>query len=364
MSIYYYLCGHLLSLSALYGFFNGGLASFGLPLITFGLVPLIELLTKAQPDNLSDQELKQRGDSGSYHALVLSIVPLQYLMLALYLWQASSNSWTGIEWLGNSLSMGILCGAYGINAAHELGHRSDKLSRFGAKALLLTSLYMHFFIEHNRGHHAKVATEEDPASARLNETLYQFWLRSVIGSFKSAWALEARRLERKSLSSWSLKNQALRFVLIETVFMLVITMSLGAQALFAFTCAAFIGFSLLEAVNYIEHYGLQRQKNDRGRYEPVTPSHSWNADYPISRVLLFELSRHSDHHAHPRRSYAQLRHFSYSYQLPTGYPGMIVLALFPFLYIPLMNKHIESEAQRVSNDHIETQAKGHQLKHA
>lgn len=364
MSVYYYLCGHLLAFSALYGFFNGGLASYALPLITFGLVPLIELCTKAQPENLSDQELKQRGESPAYHALVLSIVPLQYIMLGIYLWQASSSTWSIHEWLGNSLSMGILCGAYGINAAHELGHRSDKLSRFGAKALLLTSLYMHFFIEHNRGHHAKVATEEDPASARLNETFYQFWLRSVTGSFMSAWALEARRLKRKSISQWSTKNQALRFVLIELTFTLAIAILLGKPALLAFLLAATIGFSLLEVINYIEHYGLQRQKNDKGRYEPVSPSHSWNADYPISRVLLFELSRHSDHHAHPRRGYAQLRHFSISYQLPTGYPGMIVLALFPFLYIPLMNKHIESEAQRVIRHNMETQVERNQLKHA
>ena len=364
MSVYYYLCGHLLSLSAIYGFFNGGLASYALPLVTFGFVPLVELCTKAQPENLSADELKQRGESPAYHALVLSIVPLQYIMLGLYLWLASSNIWSLHEWLGNSISMGILCGAYGINAAHELGHRTDKLSRFGAKALLLTSLYMHFFIEHNRGHHARVATEEDPASARLNETFYQFWVRSVSGSFKSAWALEVRRLKRRSISQWSLQNEAFRFVLIELAFMTLIALSLGSQALLAFVVAAFVGFSLLEIINYIEHYGLQRQKNERGRYEPVTPAHSWNADYPISRVLLFELSRHSDHHAHPRRGYAQLRHFSMSYQLPTGYPGMIVLALFPFLYIPLMNKHIESEAQRVSKSNIETHIEGSQLKHA
>lgn len=193
-----------------------------------------------------------------------------------------------------------------------------------------------------------MATDEDPASARLNEHLYQFWLRSVCGSFLSAWRLEARRLERKSLSVWSWQNQALRFIVIELGFVSLIAFTLGLSALFAFVVAAVIGFSLLEAINYIEHYGLQRQKNEKGRYESVTPAHSWNADYPISRILLFELSRHADHHAHPRRAYAQLRHFPESYQLPTGYPGMILLSLFPFIYIPLMNKHIQFEAQRVA----------------
>lgn len=145
MSFLYYLCGHLLSIAALYGFFYGGLASFALPLIVFGLIPIIELLTKARSDNLSDDELQKRGTSKVYHVLVLSIVPLQYTLLAFYLWLAKSSDWTLYEWIGNTLSMGILCGAYGINAAHELGHRSDHLSRFGAKALLLTSLYMHFY---------------------------------------------------------------------------------------------------------------------------------------------------------------------------------------------------------------------------
>lgn len=348
MPIFSYLLGHALSLFAVIGFIYGGLWSYTLPLVTFGLVPLIELFTKPNTENLSSDELKSRGQTSWFNYLTLAILPLQYALLAFYLWQVAHANWTLIEWVGCTLSMGILCGSYGINVAHELGHRSDPLSRWAAKALLLSSLYMHFFIEHNRGHHAKVATEEDPASARLGESFYAFWCRSVKGGFISAWQLEARRLERKSLSAWTWNNQALRFITIQAAFIMTLTILFGGFIALSFIAVAVLGFSLLEAVNYIEHYGLQRQKNERGRYETVTPAHSWNADYPVSRMLLFELSRHSDHHAHPRRNYAQLRHFAESYQLPTGYPGMIVLALFPFIYRPLMQKHIHSEAQRVN----------------
>lgn len=349
MSIWVYIFGHMLSLFALCGFLLGGWSSFFLPLVTFGLIPLIELITPPHFDNFESSVLEERGQNTSFHFLALSVVPLQYLMMTIYLWRVAQGEWSSFEWLGCTLSMGILCGAYGINVAHELGHRADHLSRWGAKALLLSSLYMHFFIEHNRGHHAKVATEEDPASARKGETLYAFWLRSVCGSFMSAWRIEARRLERKSSSAWSWSNQALRFLVIELITIALIALCAGWLVTLSFIAAAVIGFSLLEAVNYIEHYGLQRQRQSSGRYEPVTPAHSWNADYPISRAILFELSRHADHHAHPRRAYAALRHFPESFQLPTGYPGMILLSLFPPLYISVMERQLDREAQRVTH---------------
>ena len=254
-----------------------------------------------------------------------------------------------LTWIGSTLSLGVACGAYGINVAHELGHRPDELSKFFSKSLLLTSLYMHFFIEHNRGHHAKVATPEDPASARLGETVYNFWIRSVYGSFVSAWHLEEKRLSRRKQGPWTFKNQMLRFVMIEFAFLLGIVSFFGAFALFSFVISACFGFLLLETVNYIEHYGLQRQVRSRGRYEPVLPIHSWNSNHPLGRCVLFELSRHSDHHANPRRSYAILRHHDQSLQLPTGYPGMIIFSLFPMIFIPYMEKYLSQEHERVRN---------------
>ena len=108
-----------------------------------------------------------------------------------------------------------------------------------------------------------------------------------------------------------------------------------------------IGFLLLETVNYLEHYGLQRQQKSSGRYERVRPEHSWNSNHPVGRALLFDLTRHSDHHANPNRKYPVLRHFDASPQLPTGYPGMILLALVPPVWFSVMHPHIERELSRV-----------------
>ena len=347
MSPWVYLSAHLSAILGFTGFIVGGAWSFAYPLFTFAFIPLVELFLSPRTANQSEEKLRALGESPSYHWQLLAIVPLQYGLLVTYLWCAVYGEWSLIEWIGCTLTMGVACGTYGINVAHELGHQSDALSKWSSKALLLTSLYMHFFIEHNRGHHVRVATEEDPASARLNETVYRFWWRTVLGGFRSAWALEKRRLSRKSISPWSWSNEALRFIVIELAFVATVAVLGGLPACLGFVTSAVIGFSLLEIVNYIEHYGLQRQRNEKGRYEPVTPAHSWNSDYPLSRMVLFELSRHSDHHAHPRRAYQQLRHFPESFQLPTGYPGMILLALIPPLYIPLMARCINRETERV-----------------
>lgn len=361
MASWSYLCAHLVGALGVFGMIRGGAWTFAFPLFTFGFIPLIELFISPRAKNLSEDEFKSLKGSRLHSALLLAMVVVQYTLLLTYLWGAARGEWTLIEWVGCTLTMGIACGSYGINVAHELGHRGDQVSRWAAKALLLSTLYMHFFIEHNRGHHAKVATEEDPASARLNETVYTFWWRSVIGSFRSAWDLEARRLARKSISAWSWSNQALRFVVIELSALVLVGALGGFSALGAFMIASVLGFSLLECVNYIEHYGLQRTKMESGRYEPVTPAHSWNADYPLSRIFLFELSRHADHHAHPRRAYQQLRHFPESFQLPTGYPGMILLSLIPPVYIPLMARHIARESARVSQ---QTSKPLNQVQHA
>lgn len=348
MTRWSYLTAHLTALLALVGFWLGGAWSYSFVLFTFGVIPLVELFVLPSTNNFEDEMLAERGQDPLFNYLLLSVVPLQYTILFAYLWFASSGTWGAIEWVGCTLSMGVACGSFGINVAHELGHRSDTLSKRSAKALLLTSLYMHFFIEHNRGHHAKVATEEDPASARMGESLYPFWWRSIKGSFLSAWRLEARRLQRKSKSAWSWGNETLRFVVIELGAIACIGLAFGPLALVGFMTSALLGILLLESVNYIEHYGLQRSRNERGRYEAVTPIHSWNADYPLGRMVLFELSRHADHHAHPRRNFAQLRHFEESFQMPTGYPGMILLSLFPPLFKSVMSRQIDNEMARVS----------------
>jgi alkane 1-monooxygenase len=209
-----------------------------------------------------------------------------------------------------------------------------------SKMLLLTTLYMHFFIEHNRGHHKNVSTDEDPASSRLGEIVYFFYFRSIYGSFISAWKLESERLKRLKFSFWSFKNEMIVYQFLQASLILVIFYFFGMETTLFFLISATIGILLLETVNYIEHYGLRRKKKEKG-YERTLPIHSWNSNHPVGRMVLLELSRHSDHHYIASRKYQILRHFNESPQMPTGYPGMLILSLFPPLWFKVMNPRIE-----------------------
>jgi len=318
------------------------------PVVVFGLVPLLELGLGGSTRNLgAESELAQRA-SGWHDLLLLLVVPLQLGIVGSLIAQASSGGLSGVELLGAIASAALGCGSYGINVAHELGHRRKWHERFLAKVLLLTSLYMHFYIEHNRGHHARVATKEDPASSRKGEWLYAFWVRSVVGGWRSAWELEAQRLARKERRVWSLDNEMLRYQLIQLAFIGGVLVLFGPVATLAFIGAAVGGILQLETVNYIEHYGLHRERAASGRYERVRPEHSWNSNHPLGRALLFDLTRHADHHAYPARPYPVLRHHDDALQLPTGYPGMMVLALVPPAFIGVMDRWTDRERARLA----------------
>jgi alkane 1-monooxygenase len=261
----------------------------------------------------------------------------------LFLFSINEFAYSTIEYIGLVFSLGVVLGGLGINVAHELGHRATKFEQFLAKALLLPSAYMHFFIEHNYGHHKNVSTLEDPASARFNESVYMFWLRSVIFSYISAWKIEKKRLERKKQKFFSLNNGMVRFTLITILFYGIVFIFFGWFAFLLFTASSVFGFLLLETVNYIEHYGLARRKLNENRYEKVSPIHSWNSNHIIGRIMLFELSRHSDHHYKPAKKYQLLDHHENSPQMPTGYPGMMLLSLIPPLWFAIMNKRIPKQ---------------------
>ena len=212
-----------------------------------------------------------------------------------------------------------------------------------SKIALAQSFYGHFYIEHNRGHHVRVATPEDPASARLGENFYQFWPRTVVGSLRSAWRLEKRRYARKKTHPFHVGNDVLNAWLMSLVLWGALVAWLGVGLLPYLVVQAIVGFSLLEVVNYMEHYGMLRQKvgvGERQRYERVDPSHSWNSNNIATNVLLYHLQRHSDHHANPTRRYQTLRDFEESPVLPTGYAGMIVLALVPPVWRRVMDPRV------------------------
>jgi alkane 1-monooxygenase len=237
--------------------------------------------------------------------------------------------------------MGLLCGTFGVNVGHELGHRIKPFEQTLAKISLLSSLYMHFIIEHNKGHHKYVATPEDPSSARLGEPLYLFFFRTIVLSYFSAWKITLNELEKKHKSFFSLSNEMLLFQCTQILFVLLIMFLFGWVITVYFLAAALIGILLLETVNYIEHYGLQRKEIADGRYERATPQHSWNSNHVIGRLMLFELSRHSDHHYLASKKYQVLCHHDDAPQMPTGYPGMMMLSLVPPLWFRVMNPRVK-----------------------
>jgi alkane 1-monooxygenase len=227
--------------------------------------------------------------------------------------------------------MGLCCGVLGINVAHELGHRTNRRDQFLAWSLLATSLYMHFFVEHNYGHHRNVGTPDDPSSARPGESLYRFLPRTLITGAVSAYRLGQQRAKGRLLH-----NLTVRFWGFQAALVLGVGFVGGAAAGAGFVGAAFFGALLLETVNYIEHYGLTRKKISASRYEDPNAEHSWNSNHWVGRAMLFNLSRHSDHHAHPHRPYPILRHLEESPQMPTGYPGMMLLAAVPPVFFWVM----------------------------
>lgn len=313
-----------------------------LPLIyAFGIVPFVELFLKADQNNLTDTERALAKSDRRYDVLVRLMVPIQYAFVGWFFFAVQEEGLKGFALIGRITALGMMCGVVGINVAHELGHRSNSFDRFLSKTLLLSSLYSHFYIEHNRGHHRHVATPNDPATARRGEMLYIFWVRAMFGAWINSWKIEADRLKRDGKPWWSSQNEMLRLQLIQLAAVIGIYLAFGAHVSLYFVVAAFIGGLLLETVNYIEHYGLARNAAANGRYERVMPKHSWNSNHVYGRLLLFELSRHSDHHYKASTPYQLLDHIDEAPQLPTGYPGMMLLALLPPLFFAVMNQRVD-----------------------
>ena len=303
------------------------------------LIPLLEVVLKPNATNLSSLETDLARDNKWFDGMLYVIVFYQYATLIFFLLSFRQTGLTTWDIAGRIGTMGLLCGTFGINVAHELGHRAKRYEQWMAKALLATSLYMHFFIEHNKGHHKYVATPQDPSSARINEPIYLFYFRTIIFSYLSAWKIANNDCIKKGRKIYSLHNEMIQAQLFQLILLSAIFFSLGGLITLYFIAAAAIGIGLLETVNYIEHYGLQRKQTING-YERAMPHHSWNSNHPIGRLMLFELSRHSDHHFLASKKYQLLNHHDDAPQLPTGYPGSMILALIPPLWFYIMNKKV------------------------
>ncbi|NND93596.1 MAG: alkane 1-monooxygenase [Flavobacteriales bacterium] len=336
-----YLAVFALPLTTYYALTGYGWVSY-LPLIVFfGFVPLLELFFPPDKRNLNEQERILAQKDRFYDVLLYLTVPIQWATLTFFLFQTQESSLDYTTLIGRTISMGLMCGVIGINVGHELGHRSPGWDHLMGEILMLSSLENHFIPYHNNGHHLNVATHSDPATARKNESVYLFWFRSHFGSYFQAWRLEQHRLRRQAIHWFSWKNKMIKYTLAQIILLITIYFAFDLRAVLFFLTASIFGILLLETVNYIEHYGLLRKQKKNGRYERVQHHHSWNSDYVIGRVVLFELSRHSDHHYKANKHYQLLDSLDTSPQMPTGYPGMMVFALFPPLWFRYMNKQIQ-----------------------
>lgn len=336
-----YLTIFLLPLTVILSFTQSGYLTYTPIVIFFGIIPLLELLLPKDASNLEGKERELAEHDPFYSWLIYSLVPLQYGFLIWFLFVITETNST-LEIVGRVSAMGIMCGVIGINVGHELGHRLNRAEQFLGELLLLTSLENHFLPYHNRGHHTNVATPGDPATARKNEPLYVFWFRSHFGSYIQAWMIEIQRMKIMKLPLFGLRNKMVSYTIAQIFLGSTVYYFFDMNGLIYFLVAALVGIILLETVNYIEHYGLLRKKRENGTYEVVKRIHSWNSNNILGRVILFELSRHSDHHFKADRPYQILESHEDSPCMPTGYPGMMILALVPPLFFLVMNKRIIS----------------------
>jgi alkane 1-monooxygenase len=309
------------------------------PILVFAIFPLLDLLIGTDARNPPDSVIKWLEADRYYRWCTYAFIPLQYAGLVFACWLWSSGKLSTLDAVGLTLTVGVVSGI-AINTAHELGHKRASAERWLSRVALAQSAYGHFFIEHNRGHHVRVATPEDPASARLGESFWAFLPRTVVGSLRSAWGLERTRLARAGRSPWTLRNDVLGAWAMTVALFAALVAAFGPVVLPYLLLQAVLGFSLLEVVNYLEHYGLLRGRREDGRYERTRPEHSWNSNNVASNVLLYHLQRHSDHHANPVRRYQALRHVEEAPQLPTGYAGMILIAAVPPLWRRVMDRRL------------------------
>jgi alkane 1-monooxygenase len=353
---YAWLLGIIVPLAPFMGWAGVELTGIGAfwflgPILVFVAFPILDMVVGLDASNPPDSVLKFLEQDRYYRWCTYVFIPIQYAGLVLACWKWGSGDLSTVESIGLALTMGTV-GGIAINTAHELGHKRASSEKWLSRVALAQTGYGHFFIEHNRGHHVRVATPEDPASSRLGESFWAFLPRTVSGSLRSAWEIETTRLDRVGTGHWTLRNDVLGAWAMTVVLFAALAVVFGPIVLPYLILQAMIGFSLLEVVNYLEHYGLLRERKEDGRYERCRPEHSWNSNNVASNVLLYHLQRHSDHHANPTRRYQALRHVEEAPQLPTGYAGMIVLAWFPPLWRRVMDPrllaHYEGEPRRAN----------------
>ena len=338
-----YLLAYCVPIFAFSGIYFGGFWSYSGVLFAFGILPVMEIILPTNEKNYSDSDIENKLKNRFFNVLLYLNVFIVYGILIFVLQKVSVQDISLFEIIGTILSLGIVLGSNGINVAHELGHREKLYERILGKLLLIPSHYTHFFIEHNHGHHLHVSTPNDPSTAKYNQSLYTFWIQTVFGTYTKAWQIQKKLNQIENRSLFSLKNDMFWFTIIQISYLLTIYYFFGSIGLLVSVLAGIVGFLLLETINYIEHYGLKRNLLPSGRYERVSEKHSWNSNHVMGRIMLYELTRHSDHHFKSQKKYQILEYHDVSPQMPFGYPTSMVLSFFPPLWFAIMNKRIPVE---------------------
>ena len=331
-----YLMSYSIALFAFIGISLGGFYNYLAVIFTFVFIPVLEIIVRKSNEKYTDEEKKNRNLDPFFDLLLYLNIPIVFGIFFFSLEKLALAS-SVYDIIGIILSASIVMATNGINVGHELGHRKSLIARTCSKLLYLPCQYMHFYIEHNFGHHINVATPEDPATARYKQTVYSFWITSVIRTYVSAWEIQLKLLKVSKKSFFSIKNDMVFYTLFQLSFLVFIYYNFGLYLTLLSIVMSIVSFLFLETINYVEHYGLLRKKEPSGRYERVKPHHSWNSNHTIGRIVLYELTRHSDHHFKSSKKYQVLESLDECPHLPHGYPTSILISLIPPLWFSIMN---------------------------
>ena len=335
-----YLFAYTVPIAVYVSFISYEIWTYSAIFYVFIILPALDILTGETRENMSSKEASYKKTKWIFDLMLYLNAPIVFGLLFMVLSKIQNNSYETFELIGLILSAGILLATNGINVAHELGHRKSFFDRFVSQLLYMPCLYMHFYIEHNFGHHLKVATPEDGATAKYNQNLYSFWFSSVTRQYISAWKSQIQKLKSEGFSFFSFKNNMLFYHIIQPVYLIGIYFLFSMEVMIFSIIIGVISFLFLECINYIEHYGLRRFKTDSNRYERVQPHHSWNSNFNIGRITLYELTRHSDHHYKSSKKYQVLNSHNECPTLPLGYPASILLSFIPPLWFWVMNPRV------------------------
>lgn len=317
--------------------------------------PLIDWAVGEDGNNPPDAVVAQLEQDRYYRRLTYAAIPLHFLTFIVVTVYANTQDLSAPAWVTLAVAAGLTSGL-AINTAHELGHKNSRLEKWLAKITLAVPAYGHFTVGHNLGHHRNVSTPGDPASARMGESIYKFALREIPGTLREAWSLEKDRLARRGKSAWHPNNQILQSYALSALLTAALLVALGWTVLPFVLLHHLFAWWQLTSANYIEHYGLLRQRDEHGRFERCEPHHSWNSNHIYSNLVLLHLERHSDHHTHPTRRYQSLRNYEDLPTLPNGYFGVYLLAYIPQLWYRIMDKrlmalpHVAGNLDRVNID--------------